>query len=155
MSHNKRNKNAKPYEGIITRTATRNREKPNCNVRSKCAVGTKQFPKTLISLPLQRQYHLVLNHHQDVIAEDQKVRRVDHLRHCVSKLELGAHPMRLDPLTLSAGCLGPLYDIIVFIVMGERARWRAWAFPPCTPRIPFHGDGACTLVLHRGVELRP
>ena len=53
------------------------------------------------------------------------------------------------------GCLGPLYAIVIFIGVGERARWRAWAFPPCTPRIPFHGDGACTLVLHRGVELRP
>ena len=82
MSHNKRNKNAKPYEGIITRAATRNREKPNCNVRSKCAVRTKMpVSKTLISLPLERQYHIVLNHHQDVIAEDQEVRRVDHLHY--------------------------------------------------------------------------
>ena len=56
---------------------------------------------------------------------------------------------------LRMGCLGPLYAIVIFIGVGERARWRAWAFPPCTPRIPFHGDGACTLVLHRGVELRP
>ena len=57
--------------------------------------------------------------------------------------------------TAVMGCLGPLYAIVIFIGVGERARWRAWAFPPCTPRIPFHGDGACTLVLHRGVELRP
>ena len=58
--------------------------------------------KTLIGLPLERHYHLVLNHNQDVVAEDQKVRRVDHLRHRVSKLELSAHPMRLNPLTLDA-----------------------------------------------------
>ena len=58
--------------------------------------------KTSIRLPLKRHRYLVVYHHQNKIAEDQKVCSIDHLGHRISKLKFSANPMWLDPQALRA-----------------------------------------------------